>query len=324
MRTQELPKVKIDLVKKGEPRKYFNRAMCDIARKDPRIFLLSADMGTVHPEFIQEHKSRFLNFGIAEQNMIGAAAGLALCGKIPFASTAACFISMRACEQVRTDISYPCLNVKFFGFAAGTSFGNLASTHHATEDLAIMRSIPHMTVLSPASPVEVYKAVFAAVDYPGPVYIRAARGDEFLIYDGDYDFTIGKAIPLRAGKDVAILATGVTVIRALLAAQELEKKGIDARVVNIHTLKPLDRQAVVQAAMGVKGVITVEDHNIYGGLGSAVAEVLAEEHLGPLKRLGIPDLYCTVGSHAQILDKHNVAVADIRKAAEDLCQARVR
>ena len=318
----KLQDIKIDLVKKGEPRKYFNKAMCDLAGKDPRVFLLSADMGTVHPEFIKEHKTRFLNFGIAEQNMIGAAAGLALCGKIPFAATLACFIAMRACEQVRTDISYPCLNVKFFGFGCGTSFGNLASTHHSTEDLAIMRAIPHMTVLSPASPVEVYKAVFAAADYPGPVFIRAARGDELLIYDGDYDFTIGKAIPLRDGKDVSILATGVAVARALLAAGELEKKGIDARVVNIHTIKPLDQEAVVNAATDVKGVITVEDHNIYGGLGSAVAEILAEEHLGPLIRLGIPDLFCVVGTHAQIMDKHGVGVEDIAKAAQELCKKK--
>jgi transketolase len=315
----EPTKIKIDLEKKGEPRKYFTQAMCELAARDPRVYLLSADMGVTHPDFLKEHPNRFLNFGIAEQNMVGAAAGMALCGKIPFAATMSCFISMRACEQVRTDVCYPCLNVKFFGFGCGTSFGILASTHHSTEDLAILRSIPHMTIVCPASPTEVYKSVFAAAEYPGPVYIRGGRGDEPLIYDGDYTFTIGKAIPLRAGKDVAILATGVAVARALLAARELEKEGIEARVVNVHTLKPLDREAVIEAATGVKGVITVEDHNIYGGLGSAVAEVLAEEHLGPLKRLGIPDVFCTAGSQAQILDKYNVGVDDIRKAARAFC-----
>jgi transketolase len=320
----EVQQVKIDIVKRGDPRKSFDKAMCDLAAKDPRVFLVTADMGGVNPDFIKNYRSRFIDVGIAEQNMIGVAAGMALCGKIPFATTMACFISMRACEQVRTDVSYPCLNVKFFGFGCGTSYGNLASTHHSTEDLAIMRAIPHMTVLSPAGPVEAYKALMAAAEYPGPVFIRAARGDEPMIYDGDYDFTIGKAIALRDGKDVAIIATGIAVSRALQAAQELAKKGIEARVVNVHTLKPLDREMIIKAATGVKGVITAEDHNIYGGLGGAVAEVLAEEHMGPLRRVGIEDLFCAIGSHEEILEKHDVSAAKIKKVAQELCKGKVK
>jgi transketolase len=316
----EVQQVKIDIVKRGDPRKSFDKAMCELAAKDPRVFLLTADMGGVNPDFIKNYPSRFIDIGIAEQNMIGVAAGMALCGKIPFATTMACFIAMRSCEQVRTDVSYPCLNVKFFGFGCGTSYGTLASTHHSTEDLAIMRSIPHMTVLSPAGPVEAYKAILAAAEYPGPVFIRAARGDEPVIYDGEYDFSIGKAIALRDGKDVAIIATGIAVGRALQAAQELGTMGIEARVVNVHTLKPLDREMIIKAAIGVKGIITVEDHNIYGGLGSAVAEVLAEEHLGPLKRIGIEDLFCTIGTHEQILEKHKVSAENINKVAQELCK----
>ena len=316
--------VRIDLSKKGDPRKSFDQAMGELVKRDPRVFLLTADMGTVVPTFRRDHKDRVLNFGIAEQNMIGAAAGLALCGKIPFVTTMSCFISMRACEQVRTDVAYPCLNVKFFGFGCGVTYGNLASTHHATEDIGIMRSIPHMTVVCPAGPVETYKAVLAAAEYPGPVFIRAGRGDESVIYDSDYPFQIGKAIALRDGKDVAVFAIGITVSRALAAAEELEKEGIRCRVVNMHTLKPLDRKMVIAAATGVKGVITVEDHNIYGGLGSAVAEVLAEEKLGPLKRIGIPDLFCTIGTPDQILEKHQVSVAEIKRAARRFCKGLER
>jgi len=314
---------KIDLSKVSDPRKYFDRAMGELVKQDPRILLLTADMGSVVPVFRKEHKDRLFNFGIAEQNMIGAAAGLALCDKVPFVTTMACFISMRACEQVRTDIAYPRLNVKFFGFGCGVTYGNLASTHHATEDIGIMRSIPHMTVLCPAGPVETYKALLAAAEYPGPVYIRAGRGDESVIYDGDYDFKIGKAIALRDGKDVAIFAIGTTVSRALKAAEELEKEGIRCRVVNMHTLKPLDRKMVIKTASGVKGVITIEDHNIYGGLGSAVAEVLAEEKLGPLKRIGLPDLFCTIGNPDQILAKHNVTVAEIKKMARAIWNSKI-
>ncbi len=321
--SREIKDIKMDLSKVGDPQKYFDRAMGDLVKQDPRVFLLTADMGKVVSGFRKEHQDRFLNFGIAEQNMVGAAAGLALCGKIPYVTTMACFISMRACEQVRTDVAYPCLNVKFFGFGCGITYGNLASTHHSTEDIGIMRSIPHMTIVSPAGPIETYKAIMAAAEYPGPVYIRAGRGDESAIYDSDYDFKIGKAIALRDGKDVAIFAIGVTVSRALIAAEELEKQGIRCRVVNMHTLKPLDRKMVIKAATGVKGVITIEDHNIFGGLGSAVAEVLAEEKLGPLKRIGIQDLFCTIGNPDQILAKHNVTVAHIKKAAKELCKRRV-
>lgn len=312
----------IDLYEKTDPRKAMDRALVRIAEEDPRVVVLTADVGTAVAEFKERFPDRFLDFGIAEQNMIGAAAGLALSGMVPFVTTMACFISMRGCEQVRTDVAYQVANVKLIGFGCGTTYGTQGTTHHSTEDIGIMRSFPNMVILSPAGAVETQKSLQAAVEHNGPVYIRVGRGPEPVVYGSDYDFEIGKAILLRQGKDVALVATGCMVAKALLAASELEKLGIAASVLNVHTLKPLDRTAIAEVARNTMGVVTVEDHNVIGGLGSAVSEVLAEENLGPLRRVGIPDVFCVVGSHEEILSTHRCGVADIVKAAQELMEVK--
>lgn len=314
--------LRIDLSEEADPRKAMDRALVALGEEDPRVVVLTADVGTAVAEFRERFPDRFLDFGIAEQNMIGAATGLALSGMVPFATTAACFISMRGCEQVRTDVAYQVANVKLIGFGCGTKYGAQGTTHHSTEDIGIMRSFPNMVILSPAGAVETQKAIQAAAKYDGPVYVRVGRGLEPVVYGSNYDFEIGKALLLREGKDVALVATGCMVAKALLAASELEKLGIAASVLNVHTIKPLDRTAIARVARSSRGIVTVEDHNVIGGLGSAVSEVLAEEHLGPLKRVGIPDVFCVVGSHEEILSTHGYAVADIAKAAQELMEMK--
>ncbi len=308
--------VTIDLSRGGDPRKVIDEILVRLAAVDPRVLLLTADVGSTYTAFRQRFPDRFIDFGIAEQNMISAAAGFALEGKLPFATTMAAFISMRACEQVRTDVAYQTLNVKLIGFSSGTAYGAQGSTHHATEDMAIMRAFPNMTIISPAGSIEAGKAVEAAAEHPGPVYIRLGRAGDPLVYGSDYDFTIGRAVLLRDGADVAIIATGYMVAKALVAATELERSGVSASVLNVHTIKPLDRAAIIDVARKSGGrVVTVEDHNVVGGLGSAVSEVMAEEHLGPIVRLGVPDVFCVVGSHDEILDACGAGVAGIVEAS---------
>jgi len=318
MQDRIIGSLRIDLSKNEDPRKTIGETLVHLAEKDPRIVVLVADVSRVVGTFKQRFPDRLIDFGIAEQDMIGAAAGLALSGKLPFATTMACFISMRGYEQVRTDVAYQSLNVKLIGFGCGTTYGTQGPTHHSTEDIGAMRSVPNMVILSPAGAIETRKAIRAAAEHVGPVYIRVGRGDEPVVYASDYDFEIGKAILLREGDDVALIATGSMVAKALAAASELEERGIAASVLNVHTLKPLDRAAVIEVARNSRGVVTIEDHNVIGGLGSAVSEVLAEEGLGPMVRIGIPDVFCFVGSHEQILREHHLATPDIVQAALEL------
>lgn len=308
--------MRLDLETKADPRKAFDDALATLAGKDARVYALTADMGTALTTTRKSIGHRYVDFGIAEQNMVGAAAGLASCGKVPFVATIAAFISMRACEQVRTDVAYPKANVKLVGFGCGTSYGVMASTHHATEDLGIIRSMPNMTILSPAGAVETARAIEFAGQIDGPVYIRVGRGEEPVVYPSDYAFDPQCATVLRTGSDLAILATGSMVWRSLRAANELQSMhGLRCTVLDIHTIKPLDRSGILRAIERVKGVVTVEDHNTIGGLGSAISEIMAEEKLGPLRRLGIPDTFCIVGSHEEILSAHGAGVQDIVKAA---------
>ena len=266
------------------------------------------DFGTKFPE-------RLFNFGIAEQNMVMASAGLATANKIPFAISYGVFLSMRTLEQIRTFIAYPRLNVKFVAGLGGYSASINGPTHAATEDISVMRSIPNMTVVVPADAIGIERAVSAAVDYPGPVYIRLGMAVPD-VHGSDYRFEIGKAVPLRnEGRDVAIIACGIMVGKALEAADRLAEAGVNAQVVEMHTIKPIDRAEIVRVARETGAIVTVEENNIYGGLGSAVAEVLAEEMPTPMERVGINDCYSDTGSHQELMDWFGLTTQHVVDAA---------
>ena len=278
----------------------YGRVLVDLGEQYPNIVGLSADLAnsTKIQMFADRFPDRFFNAGVAEQNMFGMAAGLAKSGLLPFVSTMAVFTTMRAGEQVRTDICYQNLNVKIIATHGGTSFGAAGTTHHCTEDIGITRSFANMTVIVPADGIETANAVKACVEYPGPVYIRIGRGFEPPFYESeDYGFRIGKAIELNPGTDITLICCGITVLQAMQAAKILqEDDGLSVRVINMHTIKPIDREAVVRAVEETRRIVTFEDHNIYGGLGTAVAEVIAERGKGcAFTRVGIPDCFAEVG-----------------------------
>lgn len=278
----------------------YGKVLCDLGDIHPDIVGLSADLAksTKIGAFGDKFPDRFFNVGIAEQNLFGVAAGLAKSGLLPFVSTMAAFTSMRAAEQVRTDICYQNLNVKIIATHAGTSFGAAGSTHHCTEDISIMRSFANMTVIVPADGIETANAVKACVDYDGPVYIRIGRGFEPTLYENDdYGFQIGKSVELSEGTDITVIACGITALQAKEAAKILkEEDDLSVRVINMHTIKPIDEEAILKAVTETRRIITVEDHNVLGGLGSAVADVIAQSGKGcAFEKVGIPDCYCVVG-----------------------------
>jgi transketolase len=278
----------------------YGKVLCDLGKIYPNIVGLSADLAksTKIGAFGDAFPDRFFNVGIAEQNMFGIAAGLARSGLLPFVSTMAAFAAMRAAEQVRTDICYQNLDVKIIATHGGTSFGAAGSTHHCTEDIAIMRAFPNMTVIVPADGIETANAVKACIKFPGPVYIRIGRGFEPTLYDKeDYGFEIGKSVLLSEGTDITIIACGVTALQAKEAAAILKKEdNLSVRVINMHTIKPIDEAAIMKAVLETRRIVTVEDHNIYGGLGSAVADVIAASGKGcAFEKVGIPDCFCIVG-----------------------------
>ncbi len=278
----------------------YGEVLCKLGEMDETIVGLSADLAnsTKIGKFGKKFPERFFNVGIAEQNLFGVAAGLAKSGLTPFVSTMAVFTSMRAAEQVRTDICYQNLNVKIIATHAGASFGQAGTTHHCTEDLAIMRSFANMTVIVPADGIEMALCVRACVDRPGPVYIRIGRGFEPTYYkDEDYGFEIGKAVTIKDGTDITLICCGITVLQAAEAAKILaENDGLSVRVLNMHTIKPLDTEAVMKAVLETRRIITFEEHNILGGLGSAVADVIAKSGKGcAFETVGIPDCFCVVG-----------------------------
>lgn len=292
------------------------KAQLDLARVDERIFSLEGDLGQYMVPFHREFPDRFLQIGIAEGDLVDAATGLAMRGKIPFVNTFASFLSMRACEQVRFGVACQGANVKLVGYVAGLSACFAGSTHHCIEDIAILRSLPNLVILSPADAVETYKATWAAAAWDGPVYLRVGRADTPQVYFGDYELTIGKAVTLADGDDLAIIATGNQMVaEAVVAARRLGQAGIGARVLNVHTIKPLDREAIVTAA-ATGAVVTVEDHNVLGGLGGAVAELLAQEAPVPLVRVGVDDCFCeTIGGYEEMLAHYGLDAAAIVAAA---------
>ena len=293
-------------------------AQVELGRRDPRVFALEADLGDCYGfEFRDELPDRYLDFGIAEASMMGAAAGLSLRGKIPLVNTFASFALMRACEQVRLDLCYHQANAKIFGTFAGLQAGFSGPTHHCIEDLAVARSFPNMTVLAPADAIAAYWATLAAAAHPGPVYLRLAVDATAQVYGEDCRFEIGKGNVLREGNDLTIVAAGLTVVAAALeAAERLHAEGIEARVIDMHTVKPIDRELLAAAARETGTIVTVEEHNVLGGLGSAVAEAVLADHPVRVKILGIPDTYCEhVAPYAEHLRRYGLDADGIAAAA---------
>ena len=317
----------MDLNKSKPTRDSYGEALLELGGRNPNVVVVEADISksTRTKLFAQDFPARFFNVGVAEQNGMLVAAGMATCGKIPFMSTYAVFGTMRACEQVRTFIAYPKLNVKIALSHGGLTPANDGATHQATEDMGIMRTIPNMTVVMPADDLATRKAVFAAADYPGSMFLRFTRDAVPAIYDaGECKFEIGKAIELRDGQDLTIIAVGDMVSKAILAADQLSRSGTSVRVLDMHTVKPLDVDRVRKAAEQTGAIVTVEDHNIMNGLGSAVAEIVVEQCPVPMRRIGIPDTFGESGPYEALLEKYGMSMEHIVKAAGQVLEAKRR
>ncbi len=285
----------------------YGQALVELGEAHPEVVALTADLAksTKIGEFQKKFPDRFFNVGIAEQNMFGVAAGMARAGLVPFLSTFSQFASFRSADQLHTDLCYQNVNAKVIATHSGTSFGQAGSTHHAICDFALVRSIPNLTVICPADGLETYNAVMAAYETPGPFYIRINRGFDRVLYkDANYGFEIGKAVTVHEGSDITIIATGSCVFQAWEAAEFLDKNdGLKVRVLVMHTIKPIDKEAIIKAVMDTRRIITVEDHNVIGGLGSAVAEVMAEAGKGcAFKKLGHQDKFAPIGLHEDIMN----------------------
>lgn len=291
-----------DVIKKAT-REGYGAALVKLGDKYDNLIVMDADLAaaTKTGMFKKAFPDKFYDTGIAEGNMIGVAAGLAATGHIVFASSFAMFAAGRAFEQVRNSIGYTHLNVKIGATHAGISVGEDGASHQCCEDIALMRTIPGMVILNPADDVEAEKAVFAAAEYEGPVYLRFGRLAVPRIFDEDYKFEIGKGVELTEGNDVAIIATGLMVNEALMAAEELKKEGINARVINMATIKPLDNDIVIKAAKETGAIVTAEEHNVIGGLGGAVSEVICENYPVPVVKLGVEDTFGRSGPAVELL-----------------------
>ena len=291
-----------------------------LAQKDKRVHALISDNGAiVYDRYRRDLPGQYLNLGISEANMIGMAAGMASCGKIPFAYTIGAFLAYRAYEFIRNDVCLQNQNVKIVGTGAGQVYSALGPTHHSTEDLGGLRALPNLTILCPASPLEVRKTTAAAYEQEGPVYLRLGTNREPEIYEGDYAFQIGKSVTLREGKDITLIGMGSILKDVLDIAEMLENDGIHTRVINIHTIKPIDKEAVIKAAEETGKIITVEDHNIVGGLGSAVAEVLAQHGKSvQFKSMGLIGFSSGYGTYGQVREQNGLAKNRIRETLCDM------
>lgn len=299
---------------KKSTRQAYGEALVELGKINKDVVVLDADLtkSTKTNLFQEKFPERHFNVGIAEADLIGTAAGLATCGKIAFASTFAMFAAGRGFEQIRNTVAYPKLNVKIAPTHAGISVGEDGGSHQSVEDIALMRAIPGMVVLSPADAVETKKMVFAAAEYNGPVYIRMGRLDVETIFDeATYDFQIGIANTIREGNDVTIAATGLMTAEALKAADILAKEGISVRVINVGTIKPLDGETILKAAQETKFIITAEEHSVIGGLGSAVSEFLSEVHPTKVKKLGLYDKFGQSGKANELLEKYELTAAKL-------------
>ncbi len=305
----------------------FGEALVEMAKERKDIVVLDADVATSTKTsiFREAFPERFFEMGIAEQNMMGVAAGMASTQKIiPFAVTFAVFATKRVCDQVSISIAYPELNVKIVGSYGGIPTGKAGATHQAFEDVAIMRAIPNMTIIVPADAVEMKKAVKACVEYNGPVYLRCIRCETPVIFGEDYKFEWNKGVTLRKGKDVTIVSTGMMTPEALVAANILENEEISVRLIHLHTIKPIDKEILIKAAKETNCIITVENHSIIGGLGSAVAEVLSENCPTPMKRIGINDTFGESGSLDDLFIKYGLTSENIVKEVKELIKKKLR
>ena len=307
-------------VKKIATRDAYGAALCELAEIRDDFVVFDADLAaaTKTGMFKKAHPERFYNCGIAEQNMISVAAGFAATGKTVFASSFAMFAAGRAFEQVRNSVGYPKLNVKIGATHAGISVGEDGATHQCCEDIALMRTIPGMTIINPADATEAKKAVFAAAEMDGPVYMRFGRLAVPVVFDDDYKFEIGKGVELKAGTDVTVIATGLMVNEALQAYDMLAAEGISARIINMATIKPIDREIIVKAAKETGAIVTAEEHSIIGGLGSAVAEVVCDECPVPVGMVGVKDTFGMSGPATELLDIFGLRAKDIVAKAKEV------
>lgn len=304
-------------------RQAWGETLDELIERDPRVLVLDGDLASSTKADIvaQHHPERFFQMGIAEQNMAGVAAGLATVGFVPWLSSFAVFLAERDLDQVRMTIAQPNLAVKLGAGYSGMLTGFTGKTHQSVEDIAIMRAMPNMTVIAPADTVECRQAVWVATNLPGPVYLRLTRDPSPVIFDEHYRFTVGRGVVLREGGDIALISTGVETVRAVQAADLLLDEGIEALVLHLPTIKPLDDDAIVAAATRTGLVVTAEDHSIVGGLGSAVAEVLSERHPTRLKRVGIRDTFGESGPNEDLLEKYGLTARHIAATARNVLAA---
>ena len=310
-------------VKKIATRESYGNALVELGAEHDNLIVLDADLAaaTKTGVFKKAYPDRHIDCGIAECNMMGIAAGLSTTGIVPFASTFAMFAAGRAFEQVRNSIGYPHLNVKIGATHAGISVGEDGATHQCNEDIALMRTIPGMVILNPADDIEAKACVKAAYEYNGPVYLRFGRLAAPVINDRpNYKFELGKGVVLREGKDLTIVATGLCVSSALEAAEKLAADGIDAKIINIHTIKPLDEELIVAAAKETGKVVTVEEHSVIGGLGSAVCDALAEKCPGPVKKIGVQDVFGESGPAVALLAKYKLDGEGVYEQVKEFCK----
>ena len=301
------------------------QVICDtlmgLAKDDKNIYVLTSDSrgSASMTNFANEFPKQFVEVGIAEQNLVGIAAGLATTGKKCFAASPACFLTMRSIEQVKVDVAYSNTNVKLIGISGGVSYGALGMSHHSLQDIAVMRAIPNIDIFLPADRFETEKLVRELVKYDKPAYIRIGRNPVDDVYEStDFDFEIGKANVMREGKDITIIATGETVKPAIEASDELKELGIKCRVLNMHTIKPLDEEAIIKAAKETGHIITVEEHSIYGGLGAAVSEVVVQNAPVPMKIVGIKDEAAITGTSKEIFNYYGLSKENLVKLAKEL------
>ncbi len=298
----------------------YGKALVEVGEKYPNIIVLDADLSksTKTVEFSKAFPDRFFDIGIAEANMIGTAAGLATTGKIPFVSTFALFGTLRVGDQIRNSICYPNLNVKIAVTHSGLTLGEDGASHQAIEDIALMRAIPNMTVIVPADAEETKQVIHAAAEYNGPMYIRLGRPKVPVVFDESYTFEIGKGTVVHDGTDVTVIAMGVMLGPAIEAAKELKENGISVRVINISTIKPIDQEIILKAAKETKGIVTAEEHNIFGGLGSAVAEVVSESAPTIVKRVGVEDTFGESGKPDELLQKYGLTKEHIIEKVKEI------
>lgn len=304
--------IQINYENKKATRQSYGEALKELGEKNPNIVVLDADLSgaTKTSVFAKAFPERFFNIGISEQDLMGTAAGFATCNKIPYASTFAMFAAGRAYDQIRNSICYPNLNVKICATHAGITVGEDGATHQMLEDISMMRTLPNMTVISPSDDVQTKWAIEEISKINGPVYVRLARLETPTIYK-EADFTIGKGVQIGEGTDASIIATGVTVIEAIKAKEELEKQGIFVRVIDMHTIKPIDKELIIKCAKETKKIITIEDHSSIGGLGSSVCEVLAENYPVKVIRMGISDTFGKSGKAEKLMEYFHITSQDI-------------